>query len=80
MPPLEPVKDKPDPSQDSEPTTAPVDAASTAPVPPSELGLPTYDAPFRSYGSSMAFSAYGALPYAAMAPAQLLDRRQSSIR
>ncbi|KAL0055154.1 hypothetical protein WJX82_007861 [Trebouxia sp. C0006] len=83
VPPLEPVKDKPDPSQDSEPTTAPVDAASTAPVPPSDLGLlglPTYDAPFRSYGSSMAFSAYGALPYAAMAPAQLLDRRQSSIR
>lgn len=83
VPPSEPVKEKPDPSQDSEPTTAPVDDASTAPVPPSDLGLlglPTYDAPFRSYGSSMAYSAYGALPYAAMAPAQLLDRRQSSIR
>ncbi|KAA6427633.1 MAG: RNA polymerase II C-terminal domain phosphatase-like 3-like, partial [Trebouxia sp. A1-2] len=83
VPPSEPVKDKPDPSQDSVPTTVPVDDTSTAPVPPSDLGLlglPTYDAPFRSYGSSMAYSAYGALPYAAMAPAQLLDRRQSSIR
>ncbi|KAL0023785.1 hypothetical protein WJX77_004859 [Trebouxia sp. C0004] len=83
VPPSEPVKGQPDPSQDSEPTTAPVDDASTAPVPPSDLGLlglPTYDAPFRSYGSSMAYSAYGALPYAAMAPAQFLDRRQSSIR
>ena len=55
-------------------------AASVAPPDLSLLGLPSYDAPIHSYGSSMVFSAYGTAPYSASAPAQLLERRQSSFR
>lgn len=60
-----------------------MDNALTATVAPPDLsllGLPSYDAPVHSYGSSMAFTAYGSAPYGASVPAQLRDRRHSHIR
>ena len=79
---VDPAAAKPDPPLEPEPAKAPAESALTASVAPPDLsllGLPSYDAPVHSYGSSMAFTAYGNAPYGASVPAQLLDRRHGHI-
>ncbi|KAL3132953.1 hypothetical protein ABBQ38_006865 [Trebouxia sp. C0009 RCD-2024] len=83
LPKADSVAPKPDLSLTPEPATAPAGSPLTASVAPPDLsllGLPSYDAPVHSYGSSMAFSAYGTAPYGASVPTQLPDWRQSHIR